>query len=178
MTTDGQCSEYQFKSHFYPGQSCEDIYNMNPESHDRSGYYWITNGPSRVYCGMTYTGSSCEDIYYNNPETGDKSGYYRINNTQWTFCNMTEISVIIPTCTGVGGGWRRIVNTNISAGDDFPSGWRRDTHSVSYCRIVSDGGNTCSSTTFSTNGVIRECVEEQENTRKDSHLVLFFKVRG
>ena len=30
MTTE-QCSEYQFKSPFYPGESCEDI---NPESHD------------------------------------------------------------------------------------------------------------------------------------------------
>ena len=48
-----QCTEYQFKSPFFPGVSCEDIYNKNPESHDRSGYYWITDGPSRVYCGMT-----------------------------------------------------------------------------------------------------------------------------
>ena len=104
-----QCSEYQFKLPFYPGESCEDIYNKNPESHEWSGYYWITNGPSRVYCGMTYTGSSCEDIYINNPETGDKSGYYRININQWTLCNMTEITVasgdILPTCAGVGGGW-------------------------------------------------------------------------
>ena len=58
-----QCSNYQFKSPFYPGESCEDIYNMNPESRNIPAYYIITNGPSRVYCGMTYTGSSCEDIY-------------------------------------------------------------------------------------------------------------------
>ena len=149
-----QCSEYQFKSPFYPGESCEDIYNRNPESHDRSGYYWITNGPSRVYCGMTYTGSSCEDIHYNNPDTANKSGYYRINNTQWTFCNMSEISVIIPTCAGVGGEWRRVINIDISTGDDCPSGWHRDTHSgVSYCRTVSDDHSTCSSTTYSTNGI-------------------------
>ena len=146
-----QCSEYQFKSPFYPGQSCQDIYNMNSESHDRSGYYWILDGPSRVYCGMTYTGSSCEDIYYNNPETANKSGYYRINNTQWTFCNVAEISGFIPTCTGVGGGWRRIVHINISAGGDCPSGWRKDTYSgVSFCRVKGDRG--CSSTNFSTNG--------------------------
>ena len=73
-----QYTEYHFKS---PGVSCEDIYNKNPQSHDGSGYYWITDGPSRVYCGMNYTGSSCEDIYNNNPETGDKSGYYRINES-------------------------------------------------------------------------------------------------
>ena len=32
-----QCIEYQFKSPFFPGVSCEDIYNKNPKSHDRSG---------------------------------------------------------------------------------------------------------------------------------------------
>ena len=149
-----ECSEYQFRSPFYPGESCEDIYNMNPESHDKSGYYWILDGPRKVYCGMSYTGSSCEDIYNNNPETGDKSGYYRININQWTFCNMTEITVAtLPTCAGVGGGWRRIANMDISTGGDCPSGWRKDTHSgVSFCRVVSDDYNTCSSTTFSTNG--------------------------
>ena len=81
-----QCNKYQFKSPFYPGESCEDIHNMNIESHDKSGYYWILDGPKKVYCGMTYTGSSCEDIYNNNPETGDKLGYYRINDTQWVYC--------------------------------------------------------------------------------------------
>ena len=56
---------------------------------------------------MTYTGSSCEDIYSNNPETGDKSGYYHINNNQWTYCNMTAITIsgdFISTCAGMGGG--------------------------------------------------------------------------
>jgi len=86
--------------------SCEDIYNKNPESHDRSGYYWILDGPKKVFCGMNYTGSSCENIYENNPETGDKSGYYCINDTQWTYCNMTAIAAgFITTCAGVGGGW-------------------------------------------------------------------------
>ena len=32
----------------------------------------------------------------------------------------------IPTCAGVGGGWRRIVDTDISAGDDFFIGWTKD----------------------------------------------------
>ena len=152
-----QCSKYQFKSPFYPGESCEDIYNKNPESHEWSGYYWITNGPSRVYCGMTYTGSSCEDIYNNNPETGDMSGYYHINQSQWTFCNMTEIAVasgdILSTCAGMGGGWRRIVNIDVSTRGNCPSGWRKGTYSgVSFCRVVSDSDSTCSSTNFSTNG--------------------------
>ena len=101
-----QFTEYQFKSLFFPGVSCEDIYNMNPESHEWSGYYWITDGPSRVYCGMTNTGSSCEDMYNNNIETGNKSEYYRINDNQWTYCNMTAITndTFISTCAGVGGG--------------------------------------------------------------------------
>ena len=157
-----QCTEYQFKSPFFPGVSCEDIYNKNPESQDRSGYYWILDGPSRVYCGMNYTGSSCEDIYNNNPETGDKSGYYRINETQWTYCNMTPAAIsgdFISTCAGEGGGWRRIVNINISAGDDCPGEWRKAKQSgVSFCRVASDDDTKsnaflCSSASFSTNGL-------------------------
>ena len=150
LADDDQCTDFQFKSPFLPGESCEGIYNKNPESQSKPGYYWIL---SREYCGMTYTGSSCEDIY-NNPETGDKSGYYRIND-KWTYCNMKDIAAgdFIPTCAGVGGGWKRIVNIDISAGDDCPSGWRKDTHSgVSFCRVVSDAADTCSSAYFSTNG--------------------------
>ena len=139
---------------FLPGESCESIYNNNAESREWSGYYWITS--SRVYCGMNYTGPSCEDIYNNNPETGDKSGYYCTNDNQWTFCNMTEIDFVsnfISECAGVGGGWRRIANINISAGDDCPGEWRKATQSgVSFCRVASDGSQTCSSANFSTNG--------------------------
>ena len=137
-----QCTEYQFKTPFSPGVSCEDIYNKNPQSHDKAGYYWILDGPSRVYCGMNYTGSSCEDIYINNLVIHDKSGYYRINDSQWTYCNMTEITAngnFISTCAGVGGGWRRIVNINISAGDDCPGEWRKATQSgVNFCRVSID----------------------------------------
>ena len=50
-----QCTEYQFKSPFFPGVSCEDIHNKNPESHEWSGYYWTLDGPSNVYSGMNYT---------------------------------------------------------------------------------------------------------------------------
>ena len=141
---------------FLPGESCESIYNNNAESHEWSGYYWIT---SRVYCGMNYTGSSCEDIYNNNPETDDKSGYYRVNESQWTYCNMTGVAangdlMIISTCAGVGGGWRKIVNIDISAGDDCPGEWRKATQSgVSFCRVASDDIWTCSSASFSTNGI-------------------------
>ena len=71
---------------------------------------------------------------------------------------MTAIAIIngdfITTCAGVGGGWRRIVNINISAGDDCLGEWRRATHSnVSFCRVASDFGETCSSASFSTNGI-------------------------
>ena len=139
---------------FLPGESCESIYNNNAESHEWSGYYWITS--SRVYCGMNYTGSSCEDIYINNPETGDKSGYYHINDSQWIYCNMTDLVArnFISTCAGVGGGWRRIANINISAGDDCPGEWQKATHSnVSFCRVVGERQFTCSSASFSTNGI-------------------------
>ena len=198
MADDDQCTDFQFKSPFLPGESCEGIYNKNPDSYNKSGYYWIL---SREYCGMAYTGSSCEDIYNNNPETGDKSGYYRIND-KWTYCNMNDITSttritptttttvistttimstttktislstdfptpttatllpsttpagdFIPTCAGVGGGWKRIISIDISAGDDCPSGWHKDTYSgVSFCRMVSEGSGTCSSANFSTNG--------------------------
>ena len=157
VAANDQCTDYQFKTPFYPGVSCEDIYNKNPESRDKSGYYWIIDGPSRVYCGMTYNGVSCEDLYNNNPETGDKPGYYRINGNQWTYCNMTAISTgyMISTCAGVGGGWTRIAHINITAGDDCPSGWIKDTQSgVSFCRPPGDdpAGYMCYSTHFPTNG--------------------------
>jgi len=167
MAIDGQCAgDYQFKSPFLPGESCEAIYNKNEETRNKSGYYWILN---RDYCGMTYTGSSCKDIYNNNPETVGKSGYYRINDSQWFYCDMTKKLSTNPrpdfndpdftTCAGVGGKWRSIANINISAGDDCPDGWRKDTHSgVSFCRMVSDSSGTCSSTFFSTNGISYQSV--------------------
>ena len=143
---------YAIYQSFLPGESCESIYNNNKESHEWSGYYWITR---RVYCGMNNTGSSCEDIYINNPKTGNKSGYYRINDDQWTYCNMTSIaSSGMSACAGVGGPWRRIVNININAGDDCPGEWRKATQSnVSFCRVASDSYAQCSSANFSTNGV-------------------------
>ena len=60
---------------------------------------------------------------------------------------------IIPTCAGVGGGWRRIVNINISAGDDCPSGWRKANYcpaSVTFCRVDvgDDDVQVCSSAIF------------------------------
>ena len=149
-------TNYNYQS-FLPGISCENIYNSNKNSHNSPGYYWIT---SRVYCGMNYTGSSCEDIYNSFPETQNKSGYYRIkenNKYQWTYCNMSIIQGsgdFISTCAGVGGGWRRIVNINISAGDDCPTGWTKATQSgVSFCRVASNSNQVCSSTSFSTNGI-------------------------
>ena len=139
---------------FLPGQSCKSIYN-NGESHEWSGCYWITS--DRLYCGMNYTGSSCEHIYYNNPENDDKSGYYHINESQWMYCNMTAITAnddFITTCAGVGGGWRRIANINISTGDDCPGQWRIATQSgVNFCRVASDDFDTCSSANFTTNGI-------------------------
>ena len=71
---------------------------------------------------------------------------------------MTEITIAngdyLSTCAGVGGGWRRIVNINISAGDDCLGEWWKATQSgVSFCRMASYGGQTCSSASFSTDGI-------------------------
>ena len=150
VTATEQCTEYHFKSPFFPGKSCEDIYNKNPESRNWSGYYWITDGPSRVYCGMTYNGSSCNNIYNNYPEARSKSGYYHINGNQWAYC--TE------TCAGMGGEWQRIVDIDISAGDDCPSGWTKANNSgYSFC-LKSFDGISCSPTMFTTNGIVYQRV--------------------
>ena len=39
VTATDHRTEYQFKSSFFPGVSCEDIYNKNPECYEWSGYY-------------------------------------------------------------------------------------------------------------------------------------------
>ena len=60
VTATDQRTECHLKIPVFPGVSCEDIYNKNPETRQSSGYYWIAK---RVFCGMTYTGLSCEYIY-------------------------------------------------------------------------------------------------------------------
>jgi len=46
-----ECAQYKFNHPFYPGESCD---SMNPESHDRSGYYWIINNLTELYCLQDY----------------------------------------------------------------------------------------------------------------------------
>ena len=155
-----QCNQYQFDTPFFPGTSCEDIYNKNPQSRDMSGYYWILDGPSKVYCGMNYTGPTCEDIYLNNEAPRDKPGYYRNSSNYWTFCDMnltrSELFslglVSFGSGSGVAGVWRRIANFNISAGDDCPSPWMETTYNNgNYC-VPADTNRGCYSVFFSTNG--------------------------
>ena len=102
-----QYTECQLKFPVFPGVSCEDIYDKNPETRQCSGYYWIAK---RVFCGMSYTGSSCEHIYNKYPEIyksnpKEKSGYYRLNNNHWINCNMTKFAVnddsFTSTCAAV-----------------------------------------------------------------------------
>ena len=155
VVADDPCVSYEFESPFFPGRSCEDIYKKNPQARNASGYYWILDGPTNVYCGMNYTGQSCEHIYNNNRETGNKNGYYPINNDQWTFCNMTAIAagLITFSCAGVGGEWKRIASIDISAGDECPTGWSKSSHSgVSFCRSPSNIAG-CYSTIFSANKI-------------------------
>ena len=171
-------TNYNYQS-FLPGISCEGIYNNNKGSLNSPGYYWIT---SRVYCGMNYTGSSCDNIYNSFPETQNKSGYYRMkenNKYQWTYCNMSTIQGsgdFISTCAGVGGGWRRIVNINISAGDDCPGEWRKATQSgVSFCRVATDSTtHTCSSANFSTNGISYQRVCGRARGYQKGHTLGFY----
>ena len=140
-----QCTEYQFKSSFFPGESCEDIYNKNAKSHKTMkwpGYYTIVY---KVYCGMTYTGSSCENIFKKYPEIHrnnpkEKSGYYRLNNNQWTYCDMTEIA------PGAG---------------DF----------ISMCSVVEVGESRMKSTSYNYQSLLpsKSCDENIYSTSKGSH---------
>ena len=146
-----QCANQQSSLPFLPGlrSSCQTIYENYPENRDISGYYWVTD-----YCGMSYSGVSCEDIHDMNPEIRYKPGFYRVKN-QWVFCDMTAISNYRSSCAGVGGGWTRIAHFNMTAGDDCPSGWTKDTQSgVNFCRPPGDdpAGYKCYSTHFSASG--------------------------
>ena len=67
---------------------------------------------------------------------------------------MVSIDDFISRCAGVGGGWKKIVNINIDAGDDCPGEWRKATQSdLTFCRVASENYHTCSSASFSTNGL-------------------------
>ena len=101
------------------------------------------------------------------------------NKCQWTYCNMSTIqgsSDFISTCAGVGGGWRRIVNINISAGDDCPGEWRKATQSgVCFCRVATDDvRRTCSSANFSTNGISYHNVCGKARGYQEGHTLGFF----
>ena len=156
---DQQCRAHLSDPPLLPGISCEDIYNKNQQTHDQSGYYWILNGPSRVYCGMNYIGSSCEDIYNTYSVTRDKSGFYRVSNNAWVYCDMRDIAIafsrgeFISSCTGMGGVWRRIASFNTATGDNCPSPWvKRSYNNVSFCkRNTTNRG--CSSVYYSTNEI-------------------------
>ena len=53
----------------------------------------------------------------------------------------------------MGEGWQRIVDIDISRGDNCPSGWTKGTYSgYSFCQKSFDGAG-CSSATFTTNGI-------------------------
>ena len=69
----------------------------------------------------SYTGSSCENIFKKYPEIHrinpkEKSGYYRLNNSQWTYCDMSEIAAgaadFVSMCSVVEVGESRMKSTN------------------------------------------------------------------
>ena len=92
--------------------------------------------------------------------------------------NMSTVSngEFISTCAGVGGGWRRIVNIDISAGDDCPGEWRKATQSgVSFCRLASDDKvRICSSANFSTNRISYQRVCGKARGYQKGHTLGFF----
>ena len=78
----------------------------------------------------------------------------------------------ISTCAGVGGGWRRIAHIDIRAGDDCPGEWRKATQcGVKFCRVASNDADTCSSASFSTNGISyqRVCGRARGYQKGDTH---------
>jgi len=93
---------------------------------------------------------------------------------------MTEVvSGIIPTCAGVGGGWRRIANGDVAALDNCPRGWYRATHSgVAFCyqggTFIGRGGSVCSSTAFSTNGISYQRVCGRARGYQKGHTTAFW----
>ncbi|XP_065883204.1 uncharacterized protein [Dysidea avara] len=51
-TATEQCDTYQFSDLLLSGASCKEIYDLNPPTHNRSGYYWLINPLRDVYCDM------------------------------------------------------------------------------------------------------------------------------
>jgi len=47
-----QCDIHQFSHPFHLGESCKEIYGWNPQTHNRSGYYWHINPPRHAYFDM------------------------------------------------------------------------------------------------------------------------------
>ena len=97
-----------------PGKSCRDIYEKNPSSHGRNGYYVVlTDRPSFVYCDMTL-------------ECGGEKGWMRIADVN-------------PTKGGCPNGWRKIT-TPVAAcrrPNDDPgcSSAHFSTHNILYSRV-------------------------------------------
>ena len=97
-------------------------------------------------------GRSCADIYRVNKDTRGNSGIYWIINITSSepiqvYCDM------VLDCGGHKGGWMRVVNLDISAGDPCPTEWANVTvNSIQMCQPPS---NTlgCYGTRFSVNGV-------------------------
>jgi len=133
-----QCSGHKFASPFFVGRSCGEIYNMNPDSHDRSGYYWITDPLQQVYCDMEHRVQSCAHINHEHPGTNTKSGYYRLFSGEWVHCKMA--------CGD--GNWKMIASIN---GSNCPQGWNNSSHNdVNFCTTLSNHSG-CYPVFFSTN---------------------------
>ena len=88
MAQDDTCTRYGFDIDIL-GASCADIYNKNPTSHDRSGYYVLkTDRLFFAYCDMEL---DCG---------GTKGGWMRIINLSNRDISPSGQSTYLSCCTG------------------------------------------------------------------------------
>ena len=93
---------YHFSQPFYPGESCKKVYEWDPQTHNRSEYYWLTNPLRRVYCDMEQgveASESCKEIYDQNPQTHNRLGYYWLINPlhcySVTWSNDQNVAILV-----------------------------------------------------------------------------------
>ena len=99
--------------------------------------------------------ASCNDVFRANPSAPSGEYTITIDGVEVTvYCEMGT-----PGVCGGEGGWTRIANVDVAAGDDCPSGLFTSVRlaglkSYTLCdRDQSIDGGACSETTFSTQGI-------------------------
>jgi len=97
----------------------------------------------------TLPGNSCRNIYQLNPTSHGKSGYYVVkveDRPSFVYCDM-ELE-----CGGEKG-WMRVIDINVTKGDNCPHGWSKIINPVPACTAPSDDAE-CYSAQFSIHQVL------------------------